>query len=317
MPHGIKGWSIFVLAQFALTALWKFIIKLAENAMLGWGDDQIAAWLGITSSSAAIVFAWSVPLALGGATLLVYHFFHQRWSFANREVDIINSSTISQTSPPNIQTIPPSWTPLTTIRQWAAQAGWNMDENSAAGHNDAREFCDILRQAAVRGTINFEGRLYDTMDWPMSHKGQQPFVPISSDHFKDFGIDTFNFLGAKENYDIFTGQWGKQRDLFKGKIFRDLHADTAQIQNWLAKVTKNNSSAVGNIADSFPLGLNVQKILFQIPKLDSEGIIHINIDLFNGTGENLYLNRIEGHIFSYKKKITNIRITEARLGSEA
>jgi hypothetical protein len=44
MPHGIKGWSVFVLAQFLLTGVWRLIIKLAENAVLGWGDDQIAAW---------------------------------------------------------------------------------------------------------------------------------------------------------------------------------------------------------------------------------------------------------------------------------
>ena len=73
MPHGIKGWSVFILAQFVLTCVWRLALKLAENAVLGWGDDQIAAWLGITSPRAITVFIWVIPFALGGITLWLYH----------------------------------------------------------------------------------------------------------------------------------------------------------------------------------------------------------------------------------------------------
>src|ERR1700731_413389 len=44
MPHGFKGWAIFLSAQAVLTFAWRLLAKLAENAMLTWSDDQIASF---------------------------------------------------------------------------------------------------------------------------------------------------------------------------------------------------------------------------------------------------------------------------------
>jgi hypothetical protein len=49
MPKGFRGWAIFGAGQLAFTLLFKLIFKLAENAVIGWGDEQIAAYFGITS----------------------------------------------------------------------------------------------------------------------------------------------------------------------------------------------------------------------------------------------------------------------------
>jgi hypothetical protein len=78
MPHGIKGWAAFVAGQAVFTAIWKSIYKLLENAMIGWGDDQIAAYFGITSPTAATAFSWLLPLLLAGLTLWLYHLAHIR-----------------------------------------------------------------------------------------------------------------------------------------------------------------------------------------------------------------------------------------------
>jgi hypothetical protein len=78
MPHGIKGWAAFVVGQAVFTAIWKLIYKLLENAMIGWGDDQIAAYFGITSPTAATAFSWLLPLLLAGLTLWLYHLAHIR-----------------------------------------------------------------------------------------------------------------------------------------------------------------------------------------------------------------------------------------------
>jgi hypothetical protein len=73
MPHGIKGWGIFILAQTALTFAWHMVEKLAEHAMLTWSDDQIATFFGLSSQSASAVISWAIPAFLGFVTLLAYH----------------------------------------------------------------------------------------------------------------------------------------------------------------------------------------------------------------------------------------------------
>ena len=75
MPQGIKGWAIWALAQAGFTLAYKLAYKLAENAMISWGDDKIAVRFGITSPDASTVFDWAVPFALAAVTLwLFYHF---------------------------------------------------------------------------------------------------------------------------------------------------------------------------------------------------------------------------------------------------
>ncbi len=78
MPKGLSQWIAWLIAQGLLTGAFRLIYKLVENAVLGWGDDQIAAWLGFSSPNAATVIAWGVPLALAALTLWGYHRF-QVW----------------------------------------------------------------------------------------------------------------------------------------------------------------------------------------------------------------------------------------------
>jgi hypothetical protein len=73
MPHGIKGWGFFIIAQAGLTFAWHMGEKLAEHAMLTWSDDQIANFLGLSSPSAPTVISWAIPAFLGFITLLAYH----------------------------------------------------------------------------------------------------------------------------------------------------------------------------------------------------------------------------------------------------
>jgi hypothetical protein len=47
---------------------------------------------------------------------------------------------------------------------------------------------------------------------------------------------------------------------------------------------------------NFPDGINVHHISFYIPELDSKSILHLYVELFNGTGEDLTLSKIDGHI---------------------
>jgi ribosomal protein S18 acetylase RimI-like enzyme len=134
------------------------------------------------------------------------------------------------------------WTPLTTVRAWAAQAGWNMDLNT--GHNDANEFCKRLTQAAVDGRVALEGRHYYNMDWPEEDKKNEHLKPIPAEHFVNFKIDPLDLLGAKTNYDIFTGQGAMPHVNLKGKIYRDLHANTDQIQKWLWSALNASSPSI-------------------------------------------------------------------------
>jgi hypothetical protein len=81
MPNSIQGWLVWGFFQAVLTFAWKLIFKLAEHAVLGWGDDQIAEALGITSPSIQTIVTWAIPLALAFLTLWAYHliqthFFH-------------------------------------------------------------------------------------------------------------------------------------------------------------------------------------------------------------------------------------------------
>lgn len=48
--------------------------------------------------------------------------------------------------------------------------------------------------------------------------------------------------------------------------------------------------------DNFPDGINVNQIKCYIPDLDSKGFLHLYLELFNGTGVELVLSNIRGHI---------------------
>ena len=56
--------------------------RLIENAALGWGDNVIGDWLGLSSPTIpqVVKFAWlwAFPFGLAALTLYGYHKFH-RW----------------------------------------------------------------------------------------------------------------------------------------------------------------------------------------------------------------------------------------------
>jgi hypothetical protein len=76
LPQGFRGWALWAVAQAGFTLAYKLAYKLVENAMIGWGDDKIAAWFGITSPDASTVFDWAVPFLLAAVTLATYHALH-------------------------------------------------------------------------------------------------------------------------------------------------------------------------------------------------------------------------------------------------
>lgn len=78
MPQGIKGWAVWVGGQLALTYAFKLAIKLVDNAVIGWGDDQIAAYFGISSPSIATAFNWALPFVLAATTLWLFHYWVTR-----------------------------------------------------------------------------------------------------------------------------------------------------------------------------------------------------------------------------------------------
>jgi hypothetical protein len=51
-----------------------------------------------------------------------------------------------------------------------------------------------------------------------------------------------------------------------------------------------------NNTSAFPRGLHISRIWIQYPHLEQRSVIHININGFNGTGEDIFLKMIEGAI---------------------
>jgi hypothetical protein len=70
-----------------VTVAFSWLLRLAgaltSNAVLGWGDDQIAATMGIKAPSLVAVVSllreWGPPFLLAVVALGVYHAWHRRW----------------------------------------------------------------------------------------------------------------------------------------------------------------------------------------------------------------------------------------------
>lgn len=125
----------------------------------------------------------------------------------------------------------PQRVPLTELRAWAVNAGWNSDVQAATvGDNDWGSFCRRLRQAAADGVIYVFGRRY-VHDIGKDHD-PEPLIAIPRDHFREYGFDVVA-LATADNYDLFTGQFGVLPRELKGSIFRDLHVDDRQAHAWL------------------------------------------------------------------------------------
>ena len=127
----------------------------------------------------------------------------------------------------------PEWLPLIEAKALAIDAGWDMeDRHSTPSRNTCYEFAQHLRQAAVRGAVSFEGRMFRGTEWPEHSKTQEPLVPIPAEHFKEFEISPIELQSAKSNYQIFTSKPATERRLLQGQIYRDLHVRTRQFKKW-------------------------------------------------------------------------------------
>jgi hypothetical protein len=126
----------------------------------------------------------------------------------------------------------PERIPLVELREMAAKVGWNIDVHTSG---DAIDLESRLNQAAVDGLINFYGRKYE-IDFREEYKVVS-LVNIPISHFVDEyllnGIQIFD--ETVKNYDIFTGKIAKTKQEQKGEIFRDIHADKRQLEDWITK----------------------------------------------------------------------------------
>jgi hypothetical protein len=195
--------------------------------VLSWGDDRIAAWLGITSApTTSAIISWAIPAVLAACTLLIYHLVQKRWFAGGPQIDDrFYGPTVTRLEAP-------TWTPLLVVRQWATQAGWDFNLHTAAGHNAGLDFVQRLRQAAAYSKVAFRGRHYEK-DWPEHSKEQEILIDIPATHFGEFQIDPLRFVNAAKNYDLFTGIIAMRKEQLRGRIYRDLHVNTEQIQAWL------------------------------------------------------------------------------------
>ena len=61
------------------------VVELIENAILGWGDDQIALWLRIRSPTptqvSKLAMEWAPPLLAMGVLMYGYHIYSKKTRF--------------------------------------------------------------------------------------------------------------------------------------------------------------------------------------------------------------------------------------------
>jgi hypothetical protein len=135
----------------------------------------------------------------------------------------------------------PRRVPLSELREWATDAGWCSDAQSATiGDNDWWTFATNLRQAAADGSVGFWGRRY-VADFGKD-LDTEPLVEIPRDHFAEFEFDP-TALAQVDNYDLFTGKIGHSQNEWKGRVFRDIHVSADQARAWLTAVGKPPPSA--------------------------------------------------------------------------
>lgn len=170
MPKGIRGWTIFVLAQLALTAALKLVFKLLDNALMGWSDDQIAAYFGIQSPTATTVFNWGFPFALAAMILWGYHIIHnwpqtkRRARYQEREIGLIET--------------------MWWVAEQSAWGRWQAAQRPDWS-NEQHRFITALsfvRTAALNGDLSIRARLKNSVEyldvprdfWRSAYIGVQP-----------------------------------------------------------------------------------------------------------------------------------------------
>jgi hypothetical protein len=143
MPKGIKGWAIWLAAQAgittALAVAYKFVLKLIENAVTGWGDEQIAAWFGITSPSLSVVFSWSFPFILAATSLFAFYRFiiwHHQYVDAAEGSSKVSLPVKRANVPPKKQMTEPEQKPKSKALSVQPNAPRDWERLFAVGDDD-------------------------------------------------------------------------------------------------------------------------------------------------------------------------------------
>lgn len=124
---------------------------------------------------------------------------------------------------------------ILTAKTEASKYGWNLWGTTTANQNEAFDFINALKQAAVDGDIKFFGRKY-IYDFPEAGKGQEPLIEISPKYLQQYFIDCLDFSRVSTNYNIFIKEFNKPAE--KGTSYRDIYMNSGEFIKWLAKNKK-------------------------------------------------------------------------------
>ena len=167
--------------------------------------------------------AWSLAIAIvAGAILIIFHVFdiHPEHHLAFAVLGVIADPKLVEVlqwgavafvalvsagtynvvvwrlSKERITSVDVERTPITDLRKWAIEAGWDADMQSVTvGDNDFWTFTVRLKQAALDGAVPFWGRPYQH-DVPIDLKESVSLEKIRADHFREFGFDVFQVAKA-------------------------------------------------------------------------------------------------------------------------
>lgn len=238
-------WKRVVLSAITLplTAAGSYIIK---NTLVAWGilDDfstVLGNWLKInvtpTIPWSADLILWTVSSVFMISLYCVALFLI--WRRPIQSTKVISSSAFVSPSPNQTAGMPTESNeavrnriPIVQLRQLAEAGGWNLIDGRVS--NDALAITNGLNQAAVDGTITFWGRKYQ-YEFGEDAAESMPLVPISKKHFLYYSFQPTNLFGNVSNFYIFTGKLAKQPSELRGKIYRDIHVDRRQMEDWLPR----------------------------------------------------------------------------------
>lgn len=225
------------ILQITIRVAWSLAIAIAAGAILIilhvfdiHPEHRLAfAVLGVIADPKLLeVLQWGAVAVVAVVSAGIYNVV--AWRFSKRQIVSIDVER----------------TPITNLREWAIEAGWDADIFSiVAGGNDFWTFKTRLEQIAVDGGIEFWGRKY-RYGIPEDIKDTERLIKIAPSHFEEFGLDVQD-LAQSENYDIFTHEPGINPGQSSARCFRDLHINAAQARAWLEREGKAPPAASFNV----------------------------------------------------------------------
>ena len=234
--------------------------KLGENAVLGWADNMIADYLGLSSPTVnqiyKFIWLWALPLVFAAVTLyltiLGYHWWYARYGL----------NKVATFEQPSANTNPMAPIPRISVLDLFHEAERRGLRFMGDG-DDVLEFVKALRQAGSDGTLIFWGR---------NKRESDPLIRIPAAHWHDFSIDweaifalgppSGHIKGFKtENFPIGS------RALDHRIAYFDLHVD-ARASKWITQYvrTVQERTSIENTDEkqrSFP-DWPIQELFFHI-----------------------------------------------------